>query len=114
MEEALLKIVRNGLTLDSLVLIGQLVIVAFLALWVRGWIRKTWAWGKFKKATLVGIGTPLTVTINGTITITGTITSADKSNVVVEGPDRKAVIKTVKFVGDYDWLIHTSQSKGEA
>jgi hypothetical protein len=114
MEEALLDIAQGGITADTIMLIVQLVVAAFLALWLKGWIRKTWAWRKFQKSTLVALGTEITVTINGARAIKGTITSASKGNIVVENDRERAVIKTTKFVGgDYDWVIHKRVTAGE-
>jgi hypothetical protein len=113
MEQAFLDIAQGGITAQSIVLIIQLVVAAFLVLWIKGWIAKTWAWHKFQKSTLVALGTEVTVTINGARAIKGKITSANKGNVVVENDREKAVIKTAKFVGgDYDWVIHERVAGG--
>lgn len=110
MEKTILEMVQGGVSVDLLLLLLQLIIAAFVVLWLKGWIKSTWAWFKFKKSTMISIGTPMIVTINGATTVQGKIVSANKSNIVIANENERAVIKTTKFVsGDYDWLIQESQ-----
>ena len=104
MESALLEVVQNGLTLEGVLLIVQLIVVAFLVLMVRSWIMKTWAWHLFRKSTVMGIGTVVKATVNGTFVVEGVVRKADKGRVVIRTDDATVYIPTVEFVKQ-SWTI---------
>lgn len=115
MENALLTLVQGGLNLDTVVLVVQLVVVAFLALALRGWIMQTWAWHKFTKSTQVGIGTEMAVSINGVQLMRGRISNANKSRIVISDEHRRALIRTQDFIKQ-SWVIYdmTPQPQDQA
>jgi hypothetical protein len=104
MDQAILDIVQGGLTLESLVLVLQIIVAAFLVLMVRSWIMKTWAWHLFRKSTVMGIGTVVKATVNGTFVVEGVVRKADKGRVVIRSEDSTVYIPTVEFVKQ-SWTI---------
>jgi hypothetical protein len=110
MENAVLSIFQEGLSLEALLLVAQLVLSAFAVLWIRGWILKTLAWNAFRRSTVMGIGTKVTVTVNGTFSLVGTVLRADKNRVVIKSGDKKVFIPTTKFIQEA-WTIHDAGSQ---
>lgn len=110
MENAVLSIFQKGLNLESALLLAQLVLTAFAVLWIRGWILKTLAWNAFRRSTVMGIGTKVTVTVNGTFSLVGMVLRADKNRVVVKSGDKMVYIPTTRFIQEA-WTIHDAGSK---
>ena len=105
MDQAVLDIVQNGLTLEGALLIVQLILVAFAVLWIRSWILKTLAWNIFRRSTVMGVGTKVTVTVNGTFCVDGIVRKADKNRVVIRTGNKFIYVPTTQFIKDA-WTIH--------
>jgi hypothetical protein len=104
MDKAILDIVQGGLTLESLVLVLQLIVAAFFVLAIKSWIVKTWAWRTFKGSTVLGVGSLVVVCVNGTYTFEGEIISANKGRVAVSDGEATVFVPTSEFV-KRDWTV---------
>lgn len=104
MENAVFDLVQNGLTLEGLLLIAQLILVTFALLAIKSWIDKTRAFYAFKKSTLVAIGSRIRVPVNGIVQFEGTIRKADKSRVTLENNQGIVYMRTSDFM-NATWTI---------
>ena len=111
MDRAILDIVQGGLTLESLVLVLQLIVAAFFVLAIKGWIMKTWAWRTFRNSTVLGVGSLVVVCVNGTYTFEGEIVSANKGRVSVSDGATTVFVPTTEFI-KRDWTVKRPQKEG--
>ena len=92
-----------------MMLVLQLIIAAFIVLWIKSWVMKTWAWSVFKKSTIMGLGSKVTATVNGTFTVTGVVKQANKGRVMIQAGDKRVYLPTVEFVKQA-WTIHDPEN----
>lgn len=105
MEEIIFQILGNDFGFDTLITLAQLAIATVLSIGLYHWATKVVTYYKWKRNTLVTLGTKITTSFDGINEVTGEIYEVTFGRVILKTKKHEVVFSLKQFM-QRTWKIH--------
>ncbi len=112
--ELLTSLLGMELSFELIVFVCQILVIIYLAIFVKAYIEKLIAWHSFKRNLYLGLNTKVTVVLDEQIEFTGYIVRANKNRITVHCDDREVIIDTRAFMTKDIIIYHPPRNRVQA